>query len=210
VIVVSDHGAKRMDGGIAINEWLLREGLLTLNRPIEKGTIIPFEKVDVDWSKTVAWGSGGYYARVFMNVEGREPNGIIKPEDYERCRDELARRIQAIPGPNGNPLPTRTFKPENTYASVKGVAPDLIVYFGDLYWRGVGSFGHQDIYTFENDTGPDDANHAQDGIFILYDPGRDLGGRELTGLEIMDVAPTILDLMGLPVPRDMRGKVIEA
>jgi predicted AlkP superfamily phosphohydrolase/phosphomutase len=207
VMVTSDHGAKRMDGGIAINEWLMREGYLALKRPLPEG-IVPFEKVEVDWSRSKAWGSGGYYGRIFMNVEGREPEGIIKPEDYERERDELKRRIEAIPDTHGEPIPTTAFKPEDVYAEVNNIAPDLIVYFGDLYWRGVGSFGHGGIHTFENDTGPDDANHAQDGIFILYDPKQHLGGKELAGLEIMDVAPTILDLMGLPVPRDMRGRVI--
>jgi ATP sulfurylase len=209
VLVVSDHGAKRMDGGIAINEWLMREGYLTLKQPLPGG-IVPFEKVEVDWSRTKAWGSGGYYARIFMNVEGREPNGIIQPADYERERDELKRRIEAIPDSSGNPLPTTAYKPEEAYREVKNVAPDLFVYFGDLYWRGVGSFGHGGIHTFENDTGPDDANHAQYGIFIMYDPKQNLGGKELTGLEIMDVAPTVLDLMGLPVPRDMQGKIIAA
>jgi predicted AlkP superfamily phosphohydrolase/phosphomutase len=207
VMVVSDHGAKRMDGGIAINEWLMHEGYLALKRPPEAG-IVPFEKVEVDWSKTRAWGSGGYYGRIFMNVEGREPHGAVRLEDYERERDELKRRIEAIPDAKGNPLPTTAYKPEDVYAQVKNIAPDLIIYFGDLGWRGVGSFGHSGIHTFENDTGPDDANHARDGIFILYDPKQSLGGRELTGLEIMDIAPTLLDLIGLPVPRDMRGKVI--
>ena len=207
VMVASDHGAKRMDGGIAINEWLMREDYLTPKRPPEPG-IVPFEKVEVDWSKTRAWGSGGYYGRVFMNVEGREPQGIIKPGEYERERDELKRRIEAIPDAKGNPIPTTAYKPEDLYAEVKNIAPDLIVYFGDLYWRCVGSFGHGGIHTFANDTGPDDANHAQHGVFIVYDPARDMGGRELPDVDIMDVAPTILDFMGLPVPRDMRGRVI--
>jgi len=207
VMVVSDHGAKRMEGGIAINEWLMREGYLTLKRPPEKG-IVPFEKVEVDWSRTRAWGAGGYYGRIFMNVKDREPEGIIDPADYERERDELKRRIEAIPDQQGNPLPTIAYKPEEAYAEVKNFPPDLIVYFGDLYWRGVVSFGHGGIHTFENDTGPDDANHAQHGIFILHDPAHSYGGKELEGLNIMDVAPTILELMGLPIPRDMRGKAV--
>src|SRR5207244_3368126 len=59
IMVVSDHGAKKMDGGICVNEWLLREGWLTLagERPAE---LQPLEKVKVDWSKTKAWGEGGY------------------------------------------------------------------------------------------------------------------------------------------------------
>ena len=67
----------------------------------------PLERVKIDWSKTKAWSSGGYYARIFMNVQGREPNGIIAPADYERERDELARRLIAIPGPNGEDIGTQ-------------------------------------------------------------------------------------------------------
>ena len=43
----------------------------------------------IDWSRTVAWGEGGYYSRLFLNVEGREPEGVVSPDDYERVRSEL-------------------------------------------------------------------------------------------------------------------------
>jgi predicted AlkP superfamily phosphohydrolase/phosphomutase len=208
VMVVSDHGAKCMDGGIAINEWLHREGLLVLadEAPTK---MTPLERVKIDWSKTKAWSSGGYYARIFINVQGREPNGVIAPADYERERDELARRLIAIPGPDGQNIGTKVFKPEEIYHAVNNIAPDLIVYFGDLAWRSVGSLGLDSIYTFENDTGPDDANHAQQGMFILYDPARDLGGRRMQA-QIMDVAPTVLYYLDEPIPADMQGKVIAA
>ena len=86
--------------------------------------------------------------------------------------------------------------------------PDLIVYFGDLFWRSVGTVGHGSIYTFENDIGPDDCNHAQFGIVVKHDPNiRTIpGGRELTGLQLMDMAPTILKQLGVPVPADMQGE----
>ncbi len=71
VLVVSDHGAQPMMGGFAINEWLIREGYLVLKEYPDRLT--PFIKAEVDWSRTVAWGSGGYYARVHLNVRGREP-----------------------------------------------------------------------------------------------------------------------------------------
>ncbi len=206
VLVVSDHGAKTMHGGIAVNEWLIRNGWLALKdeSPIK---ITPFEKVEVDWSKTRAWGSGGYYGRVFLNVAGREPQGIIPQADYERVRDELAEGLKSIPAPDGRAIGTLAFKPEKVYREVKNIPPDLIVYFGNLDWRAVGSLGLGSIYTFENDTGPDDANHAQHGMFIVYDPAHDGGGKR-TEAHIMDIAPTVLDLMGLPVPRDMNGQVI--
>jgi predicted AlkP superfamily phosphohydrolase/phosphomutase len=158
----------------------------------------------VDWKRTLAWGSGGYYARLFLNVKGREPEGAIDPADYERVRDELAARIAALTGPDGQPLGSVAYKPEEIYHDVKRIAPDLIVYFGGLQWRSVGSLGLGTIYTDRNDTGPDDANHAQQGMYIYSHPrerGRGAGPRR----HLMDVAPTVLEVMGVGVPGDMRG-----
>lgn len=201
VLVVSDHGAKRMDGGVCINEWLMQEGLLTIGaKPPEK---VPLEQCEVDWDNTVAWASGGYYSRVFLNVAGREPNGVVK--DYDAALQDLKKRIEAIPDHRGNPMDTKAYIPQETYTAVNGIAPDLIVLFGDLLWRAVGSVGHDEIYTFDNDTGPDDANHAQHGIFVLNNGGK---SREVEGQQLMDIAPTVLDALGLPVPGDMQGSII--
>lgn len=201
VLVVSDHGAKRMDGGIRVNEWLRREGLLaTLAEPDGRTTVA---KLGIDWSRTTAWGEGGYYARVFLNVRGREPEGIVDPADYERVRDELAVRLAAIPDEQGRPIGTVVHKPEAVYPQVTGVAPDLIVHFGDLYWRSVGTVGGDEgIQTFENDTGPDDANHAQEGLYVLVGPGIPAGTADR---HLLDVAPTVLELLGIAAPPAMRG-----
>jgi len=205
VLVVSDHGVKKMDGGICVNEWLIREGWLTLaqERPTQP---TPIEQVKVDWAKTKAWGEGGYYARIFMNVAEREPHGLIPLTDYERERDKLADAIRNLRGPNGEALGTKVYKPQDIYQTVNGIAPDLIVYWGDLTWRSVGSLGHPAIWTFENDTGPDDANHAPEGMLIYYNPRMPLAGRQLQNLEIMDVAPTVLQHFGLTVPASIQGR----
>ncbi len=208
VMVVSDHGAKAMEGGFAINEWLRKEGLLVLKDDLPYEGLVPFEKVEVDWEKTTAWAAGGYYARIFLNVEGREPMGKIPARDYEKVRDQIKEMIEALPDHEGKPMGSVVFKPEELYREVRNVPPDLMVYLGNLRWRSVGSFGLPDLYTFENDTGPDDANHDQDGVFVFWEPRRDHGGRYVEGLQLMDVASTVLDLMGQPVPPDMQGKVI--
>ena len=168
VMVVSDHGAMKMDGGICINEWLIQQGYLTLKEYPDRQ--VPLEKVEVDWSRTKAWGSGGYYARLFLNVEGREPQGVIPQEDYEATRQEIIAALEGICDPDGNNIGTIALKPQDAYREIKNIPPDLIVYFGGLRWRSVGSVGSKQVYTFENDTGPDDANHAQHGIGIMYDP----------------------------------------
>ncbi|MBC7869570.1 MAG: alkaline phosphatase family protein, partial [Chitinophagaceae bacterium] len=199
VLIVSDHGVTRMDGGICLNEWLWREGWLVLKSPPREGELMRFEDAEVDWSRTKAWGSGGYYGRVFLNVTGREPQGIIRAEAYEQVRDELAAALEAIHGAAGEKLNTRAIKPQDVYTQVSGIAPDLLVYFGDLHWRSVGSLGHGKHFTLENDTGPDDANHDTHGLFILYEPGkRGLG--QIEGHQLMDIAPTLLNRMGVAVP----------
>ncbi len=208
VLVVSDHGGQCMEGGVAINEWLVREGYLVLQEPPK--TPSRLEACKVDWAKTTAWGSGGYYGRVFLNVKGREPHGLIEPEDYEAKRSEIADKLEALPDHEGKPMGTRAIRPESLYKTIRGIAPpDLFIYFGDLRWRSVGTIGTGQIYTFENDTGPDDANHAPYGLLIASGPGIDPSG-PVSGMQLMDVTPTVLDLFGLDVPHDMQGHVIPA
>jgi len=204
VMVVSDHGAKTMVGAICINEWLQREGYLTLKeKPAER---VRLSGDMIDWSRTSAWGEGGYYSRIFLNVRGREPEGQIAPEDYEAFRDELAARLEALEDENGNCINTKVFKPENIYREVRNIPPDLIVHLGNLDWRSAGSVGVGSIHLFENDTGPDDANHAQEGIFIWDRGGPEVNVGEVAS--IYDVAPTVLRFFGLDVPEEMIGRAL--
>lgn len=209
VMLVSDHGAKRMDGGICVNEWLIREGYLCLEEM--PATVTPIARTKIDWSKTLAWGEGGYYSRVFLNVKGREPHGVIEPEDYERTRDEIKARIESLGNERGEQIGTVAYKPESIYRQCNGIPPDLIVIFGDLYWRAVGSVGHETIHVFENDTGPDDANHARKGIIVMSNlDGSGSKGMKMDNLQILDVAPTILDLLGMTKIPHLCGKVIRS
>ena len=86
--------------------------------------------------------------------------------------------------------------------------PDLVVYLGDLNWRSAGSVGVDSIYLYENDTGPDDANHAQDGIFIWVPPSGVEPRREEV-YSIYDITPTILQVYGIePAPNMIGTSVI--
>jgi predicted AlkP superfamily phosphohydrolase/phosphomutase len=205
VLIVSDHGAQRLDGGFCVNEWLCREGLLTLHEKPQKPT--PFSSSLVDWSRTRVWSEGGYYARVFFNVEGREPNGIVPASQYEALVEEMTARLKALPDDAGKPMGTLVFRPGEIYRSARNVPPDLIAHFGGLYWRSIGGVGYDSLHIQENDTGPDDCNHAQFGAFILSAPGSSLRG-EMEGAHLLDVAPTLLDLAGVPMPERMQGRPI--
>jgi predicted AlkP superfamily phosphohydrolase/phosphomutase len=201
VLVVSDHGAKRIDGGICVNEWLRREGYLALTE--EPASPVRLTPAMIDWERTTAWGEGGYYCRLFLNVTGREPHGTVAPEDYEDVREELKEKLEALGDEEGRPIGTVAHRPEDLYPERNGVPPDLLVYFGDLFWRSIGQVGTGAVHVFENDTGPDDANHAPEGLYILVGAGAAAG----RGLErdLRDVAPTLLTLLGERVPAEMEG-----
>jgi predicted AlkP superfamily phosphohydrolase/phosphomutase len=204
VLVVSDHGAQPMLGGFCINEWLVQQGLLCTSSEITART--PIAEAPVDWARTVAWADGGYYARVFLNVAGREPLGAVSLQDYEEMRQLIIDALEAMPDHRGVPMGNRAFRPEELYPEVNGVAPDLIVYLGDLRWRSVGTLGLGDgLYTFRNDTGPDDANHAELGVFALRGDGLPTGF--VDDLSIYDVAPTLQSLMALDAPAHQSGLV---
>jgi predicted AlkP superfamily phosphohydrolase/phosphomutase len=201
VVVVSDHGVRGMAGGICINEWLQQRGYLKLLE--QPGEPIPIGKAKVDWKGTVAWGEGGYYSRIFMNVEGREPEGVVPQGEYEAVRDRLKEELEGITDEEGRSIGTRVVKPEEVYEKVNGVAPDLICYLGDLSWRSIGTVGGGRVHVSENDTGPDDANHDYEGIFVA----RGLDGlKGPVEMDITDFAPTVLDHFGVPVPDDVQGR----
>ncbi|MBV9574305.1 MAG: alkaline phosphatase family protein [Acidobacteriales bacterium] len=205
VLLVSDHGAQRLDGGFAINEWLIQQGLLILNEYPK--TITPFEKLNVNWEKTRVWSEGGYYARVFFNVKGREPQGIVAPEDYEAFQNEMKGKLENLFDDKGALLNSLVFKPKELYRQVRNIAPDLIVHFGGLYWRSIGTVGHSRIHIQENDTGPDACNHAQFGMFVLSAPGCEMRG-EFQGARLLDMAPTLLRLAGYAIPPTMQGRAL--
>jgi predicted AlkP superfamily phosphohydrolase/phosphomutase len=205
VLVVSDHGARTLRGAVCINDWLIEQGLLSLRARPAKPT--PLRPEMIDWSRTKVWAEGGYYARLFVNVAGREPSGIVPPDDYDALLAELTAKLEAMTDARGAPLQSRAFRPDQVYRDVNGCPPDLMVYLGDLAWRSAGTVGNPAVLAVGNDTGPDEANHAQNGVFILADPGEPDTGC-LEGVRIYDIAPTLLERLGLPIPAGAIGRPI--
>jgi predicted AlkP superfamily phosphohydrolase/phosphomutase len=199
VIVASDHGAKALHGGVRINEWLRRNGWLALR----DRSATSVNDQTIDWSKTRAWSTGGYYGRVFLNVRGRDPEGIVAPSEYEKVRTELAGALGAdLARVEGVDVGALVARPEDLYRQVRGLAPDLLLVLGDLSYRALGTLDDTALFSPVNDTGPDGCNHDWNGIFVMRANGRH-GPRE--GLQIYDVGATILDLLGLDRPSELLG-----
>ncbi|MBN1354787.1 alkaline phosphatase family protein [bacterium] len=198
VFVVSDHGAQPMMGGVRINQWLMNRGYLTLRLQPPPESDLQMDWID--WDRTLAWGEGGYYGRVFLNVKEREPRGIIPRSDAERICSELAREFENMTGPDGNLLKNRVIIPRLHYRQIRGYPPDLMVYFGNLAWRSLGEIGVPDIFTRQNNRGPDGANHAQYGVLISnlpLKPENDSGGFQIT-----DLMSVFCEILNIRLPND--------
>jgi predicted AlkP superfamily phosphohydrolase/phosphomutase len=130
---------------------------------------------------------------------------VIEPSDYEAFLHEMKGRLEATEDDAGRRMGTRVFRPREIYREVRNVAPDLIAHFGDLYWRSIGGVGYGRLHVQENDSGPDDCNHAQFGAFVLAADGLPMQG-DIMGMRLLDVAPTLMTLAGHDVPPQMQGE----
>ncbi|NIS63094.1 MAG: hypothetical protein GTO13_21080 [Proteobacteria bacterium] len=203
IIVVSDHSVQRLDGRINLNEWLIKEGYMRLKKRPEGLT--PLMQADIDWDRTRVWATG-FTGQLYLNIKGREPQGMVDPNDYDKVLDELSEKIRDITDEEGNKLETQVFKrKEIHFGEYSRFGPDLFIYFDNCHWNISELIGYDSIYSYDTPKGPDDAGHGPYGFFAIYGPGVRKAG-EVSGADLLDVAPTMLHLMGLPIPPDMEGK----
>jgi len=121
-------------------------------------------------------------------------------------RDELASRLKAIRGPRGEEWQTVVIKPQEHYPVVNGDYPDLMVYLMIYTGGQPGQLGYGSLYLEEMIPGRMTLFHDYNGIYILYDPASP-GGRK-KGARIIDIAPTVLKLLGGPAVPDLQGQAI--
>jgi len=167
----------------------------------------------VDWHRTEAF-SYGIFGNVVLNVAGREQFGIVKPgAEYERLREEIRERLLDLRWLDGEKIVAAVHRREDLYVGPQlERIPDLIVEFRDYAWLGKGNLS-QRTPTIEDAVSirahPTQAyvgSHRPDGIFVLSGPAA-RAGAELHG-GIADIAPTILYLLGEPIPAELEGRLL--
>ena len=166
--------------------------------------------LDVDWSQSKAYSFGRHLGSVYVNVKGREPQGIVEPgAEYEAVRDEIERLAYEFRDPRtGRKLIGEVMRREEVYSGPHvDQAPDLILRPkepSDIFF-GLADFGHRDtvstVYRYSG-------MHRDYGMLIMNGPAC-AAGQQIEGAAIQDIAPTVLHIMGLPVPTDMDGRVLE-
>jgi predicted AlkP superfamily phosphohydrolase/phosphomutase len=204
LMVMSDHGFKSFRRGVNLNTWLAQNGYMAvLDGNSQTGEWFR----GVDWSNTKAYalGLGGIY----LNLKGREAQGTVAPgAEAVRLKKEIADKLSAlVDGECGRRAINKVSDRDSIYSGpYKENSPDLIVGYSEGYrasWESVKGVAGPAV--FADNCKPWSGDHCIDADIV---PGVLFCSARLQRLDpcIWDIAPTTLDLFGVPIPAHMDGK----
>ena len=183
--VASDHGFTTLDYEVHLNAWLQQEGWLS------------FEDDEHDELGDIADDTRAYSlipGRIYLNLEGREPRGSVPEDEYEAVRGELKAELEALEGPDGNPVAERVVEKEDAFrGDHDDIAPDLVVIPNHGYDLKAGFKGHDEVFG----TGPRNGMHTFGNASLFIDHPE----AEIKDADLLDITPTILDLLDIEYDR---------
>jgi predicted AlkP superfamily phosphohydrolase/phosphomutase len=161
-----------------------------------------------DWTRTRAFAGTASSEGIYVNLRGREPMGIVAPgAEYEAVRQTIIDGMLALRAPEtGAPIVAAARRREEVYASPPDYFPDVILSFDRNPYLFRDSFSAKQWLRPLSALGGY-GRHNPQGLFAAFGaPIR--AGSVLTGARLVDVAPTLLYALGVPVPRDMDGRIL--
>jgi predicted AlkP superfamily phosphohydrolase/phosphomutase len=202
VLVASDHGVQRLDGKLNLNDWLARTGYLELEA--EPAGPRRLEAAPVDWAATRAWAHG-FGGQIFLNRRGLYPAGWLDEQAAEATIERLTADLAELADDDGRPIEARVLRGDELFdGPFRALCPDLCLRLDGLRLLTRNSVGNQRLVTASGADGDGDvASHTLSGFLSLSGPGVPDAGR-CEALGIYDVAPTILELLGVD-GQDMPG-----
>ena len=209
-LLLSDHGFQSFRRGFHTNTWLLDNGYLVLKagtRTDDDG-LLPGKGAGVDWSKTKAYAFGT--GQIYLNVKGREGQGIVNPADAKAVAEEIATKIATAKDGAARVVST-AYVAADTYKGnqLAKRGPDIQLAFADGWQTSRRtSLGGIPLKQFEDNdkkwSGEHSSSDAKDTQGILVTNEGDLGPDP----SIADIAPTALQLLGVAIPPAFEGKVL--
>ena len=202
--VMSDHGFSSFRRGVNLNRWLLDKGYLTLREGTD-GTSDLLR--DVDWSKTRAYCLG--LAGMFLNIKGREAQGIVEPgAEVRKLKEKIIAELEGLRDEEKDEVGiNEVFDSAKIYSGpYTQNAPDFIVGFNAGYrtsWDCANGVVAGEI--FEDNVKAWSGDHGIDPRLV---PGVLFTNRKIESAEpsILDLAPSALTLFGIKPPKHMEGK----
>jgi predicted AlkP superfamily phosphohydrolase/phosphomutase len=162
---------------------------------------------DVDWCRSVAFSKGNY-GQIYVNLKGREPNGVVTDDKYEAVCDAIIERLRALKDPaTGDTWVGQVFRREDIYnGPLVGDAPDIAFLPADMRYLPLGNADFTSN-KFMVDAFGISGCHRMNGVMIANGYGIKRG-HTLKSAHIYDMAPTLLYLTDQTVPEDMDGRVL--
>lgn len=215
VLVVSDHGFTGSDEVIYINNWLEEQGFLRWSdstavqseESAELGRARPYHLTFFDLENTKAYAVLASTNGINIQVRGQKGPYGIAPEDYEGFRAELidALLTRCVDPVTSDPIVKRVWTREEAFSgSAMDLAPDLTIELRDFGFfsvlRGASMLKKRPVIM---------GTHHPDGVLAAMGPGIRKGASAET-MSLLDIAPTVLHLLGQPVPDDLEGSVGES
>lgn len=206
VLVVSDHGFGSFRRAVHLNSWLVRNGFMALRDESQRGR--PFFRA-VDWARTVAYAVG--FTSVYLNLAGREGRGCVSRRDADMVIERLRSALRSLSDPeNGNLVIKETYRGDRIYRGARAPeAPDLVIGYAPGYRASSQTaMGACPASIIEPNTESWPGDH-------LVDPTETPGvmfcnvGLAARAPSVMDVAPTVLSLLGLEADARMEGCALE-
>ncbi|MFQ5645620.1 MAG: alkaline phosphatase family protein [bacterium] len=164
---------------------------------------------DIDWSRTRAYSQGNF-GQIFLNRAGRQPQGIVgQGREAEELIEEISRKLGRITAPRSRtPLIKKFLYGNETYQGKYAcLAPDISFLLNDMSCKPAGTLEFSSHRLFSPVFG-NSGDHYLDGVFIAIGP-LFKSGLTLSDTSIMDLYPTIMKIMGGPLPHDLDGRVLD-
>ncbi len=205
LIAMSDHGFSGFRRGFNLNTWLEQERFLSLKSTTPRARALPIPLMNVNFSRTRAYALG--INCLYVNLQGREREGIVKPEDKRALLNDIAAKLLEVRDADGTAVVSKVYIVEDEYPNADmSVAPDILVGYAANY-RGSWStaLGGHPAQLIEDNLDRWSGDHC---IAAHIVPGVLLSNRKiaLDDPALTDLAPSILKMFGVGTPEGMHGR----